>query len=270
MAAKDLGLATVPTIYVDFLIDEQKRLYAIAENRSGELGEWDNDALRLEFGELADLGIRLDLNLEVSGFTMSEIDDLLIEPAVNESESEVTTFHPPVTREGDIWTLGKHRLLCGDAREDANCERLLNGEKAQMAFVDAPYNQPMNAISGKGRDQHGEFAMASGELSREEFTKFLTTSSDTWRSTASTVRSIRARVKPRVSSLNHAFDKRTSVDAGSTWTGPPEPRSSDAPQHALRVRGKRRSSSYGSSRSRPVLVLRRRNPPVHPGSRSCQ
>lgn len=175
MAAKDLGLATVPTIYVDHLTDEQKRLYAIAENRSGELGEWDNDALRHEFGEMADLGIRLDLNLEVSGFTMSEIDDLLIEPAVNESESEVTTIHPPVMREGDLWILGKHRLLCGDALEDANYERLLNGEKAQMAFVDAPYNQPMNAILGKGRDQNGEFAMASGELSREEFTKFLTT-----------------------------------------------------------------------------------------------
>ena len=175
MAAKDLRRATVPIIYIDFLTDEQKRLYAIAENRSGELGEWDSDALRLEFGELADLGIRLDLNLKVSGFTMNEIDDLLIEPAVNESESEVTTFHPPVTREGDLWILGKDRLLCGDALEDANYERLLNGEKAQMAFVDAPYNQPMNAISGKGRAQHGEFAMASGELSREEYTKFLTT-----------------------------------------------------------------------------------------------
>lgn len=80
-----------------------------------------------------------------------------------------------MTREGDLWTLGKHRLLCGDALEDANCERLLNGEKAQMGCVDAPYNQPMNAISGKGRAQHGESAMASGELSREEFTKFLTT-----------------------------------------------------------------------------------------------
>ena len=102
MVAKDLDLAAAPAIGVDHLTDQLKRLYAIAENKSGELGEWDAEALRLEFGELVDLGFRLDLHLEPFGFTMSELDDLLIEQAVNEDASETTAFLPPLTREGDL------------------------------------------------------------------------------------------------------------------------------------------------------------------------
>lgn len=77
LAAKDLGLATVPVIRVDHLSTEEKRLYAIAENQTGALGEWDEDALRVEFSELLDMTLDLDLSVELSGFAMSEIDDLL-------------------------------------------------------------------------------------------------------------------------------------------------------------------------------------------------
>lgn len=178
LAAKDLGLPTVPVIRVDHMTGEQKRLYAIAENQTGALGEWNEDALRLEFGELLDLTIDSDFSIELSGFAMSEIDDLLVKPEDAGGSVDAGNGHDPVTRTGDLWALGDHRLLCGDALEESSYITLMGDDRAQMVFSDAPYNQKMKVISGKGKVQHDEFAMASGEMSNPEFTQFLTTAFD--------------------------------------------------------------------------------------------
>ncbi|WP_205693921.1 site-specific DNA-methyltransferase [Croceicoccus ponticola] len=178
LAAKDLGLATVPVIRVDHLTDEQKRVYAIAENRTGDLGEWDEDALRLEFSELLDLTLDLDLSIEVSGFARSEIDDLLVNSEGSGGTDDEENQPAPVTRPGDLWLLGDHRLLCGDALAEGSYTILMGEDRAQMVFSDSPYNLPTRAFSGKGKSQFPDFAMAAGELSPAEFTQFLTRAFD--------------------------------------------------------------------------------------------
>jgi DNA modification methylase len=172
-AAVDLGLAEVPTITVSHLSEEQLRLYAIAEEKLGELGEWDQDALRLEFTELSELDLSLDLNLELTGFTMSEIDDVLVEKDVPGDTLPGFPSHAPVCVPGDTFQLGEHRLYCGDALQEQSYITLMGDERAQIVFCDPPYNQPMRNISGRNRE---EFAMASGEMNGEEFTSFLRTS----------------------------------------------------------------------------------------------
>lgn len=171
-AAIDLGLAQVPTITVSHLNEAQLRLYRIAEERVVELSEWDEDALRLEFTELAELDLSFDVNLELSGFATAEIDQLMIEPGDKAAETVSPPSHDPVTQRGDLWQLGDHRLYCGDALEEGSYTNLLGGERAQIVFCDPPYNLPMATISGQDRE---EFAQASGEMSAEEFTAFLRT-----------------------------------------------------------------------------------------------
>lgn len=175
LVAGELGLATVPVIAVDHLSEEEMRLYAIAENQTGALGEWDEDALRLEFRDLIDLTVNLDLSVELSGFSFSEIDDLVIRGEAEESSSEEVIRHAIVTRPGDLWMLGDHRLLCGDSLEEESYTILMGEDRAQIVFCDSPYNQPMNVISGNGKVRHDEFAMASGEMAPPRFTGFLTT-----------------------------------------------------------------------------------------------
>ncbi|HEX2795359.1 MAG TPA: DNA methyltransferase [Croceicoccus sp.] len=175
LVAGELGLATVPVIQVDHLSEEEKRLYAIAENQTGALGEWDEDALRLEFGELIDLTVNLDFSVELSGFSFSEIDDLVIAEDPGDGASGDMGRHADVTKLGDLWVLDDHRLLCGDSLEEESYTVLMGEDRAQMVFCDSPYNQPVKVISGKGKVKHPEFANASGELSVSGFTGFLTT-----------------------------------------------------------------------------------------------
>lgn len=178
LAAKDLGLATVPVIQVRHMSKEQVRLYRMAENRTGELAEWDEDALRLELGELLDLTLDIDVSIELSGFSMSEIDDRLVPHVGGGGSDEVVCNPAPVTRAGDVWLLGDHRLLCGDALIEENYTILMGEDRAQMVFSDAPYNLPTKAFSGKGKAQFSNFQMAAGEMSREEFTQFLASAFD--------------------------------------------------------------------------------------------
>lgn len=167
-AAKDLDLEQVPTITISHLSQEQLRIYAIAEERLPELSEWDEDNLRLE---LKELDLSFDLDLELSGFSMSEIDDRLVEQDMPGDTLPGLPSHRPVCVPGDIFELGEHKLYCGDALKDTSYETLMGEERAQIVFSDPPYNQPMRNISGQAWD---EFAMASGEMDRAEFTGFLT------------------------------------------------------------------------------------------------
>jgi DNA modification methylase len=171
-AAKARGIAEIPCIVIDHLDDAELRALRIALNRLGETGGWDPDALRLEFGELTVLG----LDLLDTRFEMAEIDGLmLLDDDEDLATDEAPTPKPAVvavSRLGDIWVLGEHRLAQGDARDAALYERLMpDGELARVVMTDEPYNVEVRGhITGNAN--HREFAFASGEMTAEQFSDF--------------------------------------------------------------------------------------------------
>ena len=175
-AAKMLGMTDVPTLRLEHMTEAEKRAYVIADNRLAELAGWDNELLALELSAIAELDAEFELAL--TGFDPAEIESLLngldeAQPA--EEEVVIDAAAPVVTQPGNMWLLGKHAIICGDALDQEVYSRLLGDEKAQMVFTDPPYNVPVNGhICGLGKVQHEEFVMASGEMSEEEFTGFLT------------------------------------------------------------------------------------------------
>lgn len=177
-AAKLLGMATVPVLRLEHMTEAEKRAYIIADNRLAELAGWDNDLLALELAAVAELDSEFDLAL--TGFDVAEIEALLNGLEVGEQREEepvqIDEQAPVVSRVGDMWQLGDHALICGDATDPEVYRRLLDQEKAQMVFTDPPYNVPVNGhICGLGKVQHDEFVMASGEMTEEQFTTFLRT-----------------------------------------------------------------------------------------------
>jgi len=179
-AAKLLGLDQVPTLRIDHLNEAQKRAYILADNRLAEKAGWDRELLALELQGLNDLDLGFDLT--ITGFEAGEIDvligELTTEPWKDPAEEDVAPdlSKPPVNQPGELWCLGEHRLLCGDATDSGSYERLLGADRAQMVFTDPPYNVPVDGhVCGLGKTKHRDFAMASGEMSEAEFTDFLTT-----------------------------------------------------------------------------------------------
>jgi len=173
-AAKLLKLERVPTVRLSHLTPEQIRGYMIADNRLAELAGLDPKILALEIGELA----LLDLDFDVTdlGFEPAEIDMILRDEDSAEGEPSIPESPvSPVAKLGDLWELGLHRLLCADALDPASYRTLLGDDRAAMVFTDSPYNVPVNGhVSGLGKTKHAEFAMASGEMTKEQFTEFLT------------------------------------------------------------------------------------------------
>jgi len=145
MAAKKLGMDEVPTVEAAHLTDAQKRAYILADNRLALDAGWDDELLRVEFAELEDAGF--DLNL--TGFTDDEIAALELEPEPEEglTDEDAVPEEPetPVTVEGDVWLLGRHRLMCGDSTSIDAVERLMAGQKADMVFTDPPYGMFLDA-----------------------------------------------------------------------------------------------------------------------------
>lgn len=177
-AAKLLGLDTVPTICLAHLSEIERRAYLIADNKIALNASWDQDLLAGEMQSLIDHGVEI----EDTGFSMTEVDILLedvSEPASPSAKSRREEQVPEldkvaVTRRGDVWQLGRHRLVCGDARDGAVYDALLGEERVDLIFTDPPYNVAIDRnVSGKGEVTHGDFAMASGEMSEAEFTSFL-------------------------------------------------------------------------------------------------
>jgi DNA modification methylase len=179
-AAKLLGIEHVPTIRLEDMSEAQKRAYVIADNRLAEIAGWDDDLLAVEFQALSE--IDLDFDIEITGFETADIDSLIAGlNGANEGDDvdrlpDIDETAPPITRLGDLWLLGRHRLLCADATKAESYARLLAEEQAQMVFTDPPYNVPIDGhVCGLGSVKHAEFAMASGEMSETEFTGFLET-----------------------------------------------------------------------------------------------
>jgi hypothetical protein len=98
----------------------------------------------------------------------------LVDPEVDPADEPPVLAAEPVSRAGDLWLLGPHRLLCGDAKEGSHFRKLMTGERAAMVFADPPYNVAVRSIQGRGKIKHGDFAMASGEMSSAQFAGFLT------------------------------------------------------------------------------------------------
>jgi len=175
-AARLLGLEQVPVIQITALSEPQKRALVLAENKLAERAGWDRDLLAIELGELSTLLPDLGLSVDLTGFEIGEIDVILGDAEEHRAASPDDEQWPlpeaPVSRSGDLWLLGRHRLLCGDARDPATLATLLGPERADMVFTDPPYNVPI-AGHARGRSRHTDFAMASGEMSEQQFTGFL-------------------------------------------------------------------------------------------------
>ncbi len=181
LACQQLGWTEIPAIRLDHLSSDQARAFMVADNRLSDTSAW-NEQLLAE--TLRDLSLaELDFDLEAVGFTMGEI-DLRIEgltdspaAAADPADTPVpVAVGPAVTQPHDLWLLGRHRVLCGDALKGDAYAQLMNEERAALVFTDPPYNVPIAGhVSGLGKTRHREFAMAVGEMSAAEFTAFLTT-----------------------------------------------------------------------------------------------
>ena len=139
-AAQQLGIAKVPVHVARDLTPDQIRAYRIADNKTGELAEWDMDLLQVEIAALRGA----DFDLDSLGFDMSDIEAMLAPRKVEGLTDADDSPEPPakddaVTRPGDLWLLGSHRLLCGDSTSAADVERLMDGDKASLVATDPPY-----------------------------------------------------------------------------------------------------------------------------------
>ena len=180
-AAKRLGMKEVPTICTTHLTEEQIRAYILADNKIAQNAGWDQEILTIELQHLSSIDESFDV--EITGFSTPEIDVLLDASTAftkvpkEDLTPEANHSHPAITQVGDIWQLGNHRLICGDSLKPETYEALLSKTRAHLVFTDPPYNVPIEGhVSGLGKVKHREFAMASGEMTKEQFTTFLSTS----------------------------------------------------------------------------------------------
>lgn len=179
-AARHLGWREVPTLALSELDEAERRAYVLADNKLALNAGWDQEILAIELQALVDL----EFDVELTGFSLAEI-DLVIDSAGDSQPDAIDMAEdrvPPlgtyaVCARGDVWSLGRHRLICGDARDPQAYETLLAGERVDLIFTDPPYNVPIDGhVCGLGKIQHREFAMAAGEMSESDFTEFLTAS----------------------------------------------------------------------------------------------
>jgi DNA modification methylase len=177
-AARTLGMERVPVLRIEHLTEAQKRAFALADNKIALNADWDLEILQLNMKELSALDLNFDV--EITGFETAEI-DLLIDGATAPTKADRSDIVPElqieaVSRLGDLWLLGDHKLICADACDKASYPELMDGEQARVVFTDPPYNVPIDGhVGGLGAVKHREFKMASGEMSPAEFEHFLKT-----------------------------------------------------------------------------------------------
>jgi DNA modification methylase len=175
-AAEELGLRDVPVLVVRGLSDAEKRALALADNKIAANAGWDRSVLAAELGELASLLPEYNLDIDITGFEPAEIDGLIADFGESEESADAPCelAERPVSNKGDLWQLGRHRLLCGDACDASDWASLMGCDRAAMAFADPPYNVRISPWLGHGKIKYREFAHASGEMSSAEFAGFLT------------------------------------------------------------------------------------------------
>jgi DNA modification methylase len=175
-AAEKLRLHEIPVIRVEHLTPAQAKAFMLADNRLTEIASWDDQLLAEALKELS--ALELDFSIEATGFTIGEI-DLRIGGDTGDADDNadaipLPTDVPPISKFGDQWRLRDHILRCDNALEASAYEGLLQGTQAAMVFTDPPYNVKIDGhASGLGKVRHREFAMASGEMSPDQFLSFL-------------------------------------------------------------------------------------------------
>ena len=181
-AARQLGLLEVPTICISHMNDQQRQAYLIADNRLTDLGSWNDSLLGEVLLELAEADLGFDI--EATGFSVGEIDMLVeadmagivgeeVETADREEE-ELPQSGVAISKSGDVWKLGRHVVVCGDALDPAAYSLVMGRARANLILSDPPYNVRIKGnVSGLGKVKHREFAQASGEMSEAEFIAFL-------------------------------------------------------------------------------------------------
>lgn len=165
-AARLLGLDKVPCIVADDLTPEQIKAYRLADNKTGELAEWDFSLLEKELSELS------EIDMSMFGFSEDEFDfdsDFDYEEIEDDfdAEEEAENIIEPTTKLGDVWQLGRHRLMCGDSTDAETVEKLMNGNKADLLITDPPYNV---AYEGGTADK---LTIKNDSMKDEEFFDFL-------------------------------------------------------------------------------------------------
>ena len=181
LAAKRLGLTEIPTVRLEHLSETQRTAFMIADNRLAEIAVWDDRLLAEQLKALA--SVELAFDIETIGFDMGEIDLRIESLAVKNTDASEQVIPevvgPAVSRVGDLWLLGRHRVLCGDALDEAAHAALMVGERGSAVFADPPYNVPIDGhVSGLGKVRHREFVMAAGEMTPEAFSAFLASALD--------------------------------------------------------------------------------------------
>jgi site-specific DNA-methyltransferase (adenine-specific) len=167
MAAQKLGIEDVPCMTAVGWSEAKRRAYVIADNKLALNADWDNEALGIEFAELKEMGF----DLELTGFDLGEIDDLFPEEAtegLTDEDAVPEAPETPVTVEGDVWVLGRHRLMCGDSTSIEHMERLCEGQLVDMWLTDPPYNV---AYEGKTKDA---LTIQNDKMDDGGFRQFLT------------------------------------------------------------------------------------------------
>jgi DNA modification methylase len=169
-AARKLGLTEVPVIVLDHLSEAQKKALVIADNKLASNAGWDDEMLRLELSDLQEMGF----DATIAGFTTEELDALLnvteVTDGLTDEDDVPEAPEEPTTRLGDVWILGKHRLMCGDSTSIDAVDKLMDGQKVDVLFTDPPYNVAFNGRSGKhdviknDNLEEGEFDQFIGEV----------------------------------------------------------------------------------------------------------
>ncbi|MGX7953633.1 DNA modification methylase [Tsuneonella sp. HG249] len=182
MAAKELGHTTVPVLYAENQTPDELRHYRIAYHKLISMGGWDEDALAMDLKELGELALALDLDLkldlQLTGFSTREIDEITLRDRPEQSETDaadgtddLSPAPVAVSRPGDLWLVGEHKVLNADSQKEESLNTLLGNERAQIVICDGPYNCPVRGHVSSRKDSR-EFAFASGEMSSGEFINF--------------------------------------------------------------------------------------------------
>ena len=174
-AAKMLGLDEVPTVLIEHLTQGQIRAYIIADNRLGELAGWDKAILAIELQHLITVE---EIDILDTGFEIAEVDQIIAEANgplnMEDPVPELNKNLQAVSEPGDLWLLGKNRLICGNSLHEETYRVLMGKARAAAVMTDPPFNVRIHGhATGNGAIRHREFAMASGEMSEAEFLAFL-------------------------------------------------------------------------------------------------
>ena len=169
MASQRLGMTEVPCIFVEDLTEAQKRAYIIADNKLTLDGGWDEAILQLELAELQGM----DFDITLTGFELEDIELDEIPTSVTEDDYDAEPPEEPKSKFGDIYQLGRHRLMCGDSTDKDMVEKLMDGNKADMVFTDPPYGVSAMGMRGQNFKKSNASFIKNDELRNDELTQFL-------------------------------------------------------------------------------------------------